>query len=175
MDWVKKKKKFCHDSGGRRGSLSLLSCVLKQVCHDPCRKERPHFCLLCRTIHRETLHQGHHQPPHCPQLGRHSLKRILTPHSFEDGHTRSATHLQAQRESWIYRMGELTVFAPLFWGRAPANSAGESNTLSGKWNEILLSPVMITVQLRFVVTSCCQQFAFRKTRKISWIVKNFSY
>lgn len=120
-----------------------------QVCHDLCGKERSHFCLLLRTTHRETLLQGPLQPP------RSSLKRILTPHSFEDGHTPSATRLPLQRGSWICRMGGLTGCAPLSWGRAPASSAGESR-VSLPWEvKVFSQPVLVRVESRFVVTSCC--------------------
>ena len=142
--------------------------VSEQVCHDPRRKGRPDF-LLFRTTRQETLRQGPRQPPRCPQLGRRSLRRIPTPRSFEDGPTHSATHLQARRGSWICRMGRPMGFAPLFWGRAPANSAGESKPLSRNWNRILLSLCSDHCGVKSFVTSCYSQYlVFRKTRKINY-------
>ena len=141
MDLVKKKKKKTQQflmTQEAEETLCPFWAVSEQVCHDPCRKERPDF-LRFRTTRQETLRQGPRQLPPCPQLGRRSLRRIPTPRSFEDGPTHSATHLQARRGSWICRMGRPMGFAPLFWGRAPVSSAGKSKPLSRNWNQIPLS------------------------------------
>jgi hypothetical protein len=164
MDWVKGKKK-------RQTSFVITQEFLLspgQVCSDPYRKERPPLCLHSRTTHQGTLLQGHRQPPPCPQLGKHSQRKILTPRSFEDGHTHSATHLPVQGESWTCRMEGLTGCAPLCWGKAPPNSAGKSNSPCPEWEIPLSCTLFGSLKSRWIMTSCCSQLSvFRKTIQIS--------
>lgn len=137
-------------------------------------RQTPGF-LRCRTTRPETLRRGPRRLPHCPPLGRRSLKRIPTPRSFEDGPTRSATHLPARRESWISRMGRLMGSAPLCWGRAPANIAGESKPLSasGSPGHLALGADPWGVERGGDLVLQPALRGSEKAIKINWILKSF--